>query len=346
MSGEESITKAEVDQAVDVLDQPTPTVTEPDPDAWLTEHGLEAVSDDDLRGIEEEEEEEEAEEESEETPEEGDENDSEEEEEETETPPPEESKKPPKGFVPTKAIQEVRQENRYLKDQIKALEEKIEAVAKRPAEKAEPEEEFKVLSKEELLELYEDDPREALAYTVELQEHKEKQAAKEKEAQLQQYETAQAQQVFKETADLMEKAVPGIFDDESDTQEKLVEFAESMGFSENLFFLTNPETKVILPGESKPTYLGKQAAEVLGFIAGLQEKLNSPDRTKMETELRKTIEAEVLQKLKSSPGKDFKSLADIPTSETEKPRKFDRVLSETEFAKLSAQEQEAYLTGE
>jgi len=347
MSGEESVVKAEVDQAADVLDQTT-AVTEPDPDAWLAEQGLEAISDDDLRGIEEEEEGEEEgeEEEGEETPKDGDE-ETESEDDETEPPPPKDSQKPPKGFVPTKAIQEVRQENRYLKDQIKALEEKIDTVASKSTEpKQEPEDEFKVLSKEEFQELYEDDPREAMTYMMDLQEYKEKQTQKQQEADQQRYEAAQAQQVFRETSELMEKTVPGIFDEDSGIQEELVEFAESIGFKEDLFYLTNPETKVILPGESKPTYLGKQAAEVLGFIAGVKEKLNSPENSKKEQELRQQIEAEILQKIKTSSGKDFKSLSDIPTSETEKPAKFNRVLSEAEFGKLSDKEQEAYLTGE
>lgn len=302
-------------------------------DHWLKELGLEDISEDDLMGIEEEEAEEEPEPEEKETAE----------EKKTEPLPPK-AEAPPKGFVPTKAIQEAREENRYLKEQIKALQEKVDAIAQNKESKVEEtEEEFKVLSKLELIELAEESPQEAIAYMLELQNYKEQQAEKQQSEKQRAEAHEQAKILFKETADLMEQAVPGIFDEKSDTQTKLVEFAESLGFTEDLFFLTNPETMIVLPGETTPRYLGKQAAGVLKFIAGLKDKV-AVDSEAIVKKLRSEIENEVLKKVKSS-GKSFKSLNDITTSESDAP-KAKRTLSEAELMKLSDKELQAYLSGE
>lgn len=304
-------------------------------DHWLKELGLEDISEDDLMGIEEEEANEEPEPKEKETAE----------EKKTEPLPPK-AEAPPKGFVPTKAVQEAREENRYLKEQIKSLQEKVDALAQSKetkAENEETEEKFQVLSKLELIELAEESPQEAIAYMLELQNYKERQAEKQQSEKQKAEAHEQAKVLFKETADLMEQAVPGIFDEKSDTQAKLVEFAESLGFTEDLFFLTNPETMIVLPGETTPRYLGKQAAGVLKFIAGLKDKV-AVDSEAIVKKLRGEIENEVLKKVKSS-GKSFKSLNDITTSESDVP-KAKRILSEAELMKLSDKELQAYLSEE
>jgi hypothetical protein len=305
-------------------------------DHWLKELGLEDISEDDLKGIEEEEANEEPEPKEKETAE----------EKKTEPLPPK-AEAPPKGFVPTKAVQEAREENRYLKEQIKSLQEKVDALAQSRETKAENEdavedESFKVLSKFELIELAEESPQEAIAYMLELQNYKERQVEKQQSEKQKAEAHEQAKALFKESADLMEQAVPGIFDEKSDTQMKLVEFAESLGFTEDLFFLTNPETMIVLPGETTPRYLGKQAAGVLKFIAGLKDKV-AVDSETIVKKLRGEIENEVLKKVKSS-GKNFKSLNDITTSESDVP-KAKRSLSEAELMKLSDKELHAYLSG-
>ena len=306
---------------------------------WLKELGLTDISEEDLQGIEEEEKEPEPEETKEKETEEETTEDV-----ETETPPPKVDT-PPKGFVPTKAVQEAREENRYLKEQIKALEDKIDNLAKKTEKPPEEEEEpFNVLSKSELLELSADDPPAAIAYMLELQEYKEKQAEKAKAESEKLTARQQATSLFNETAKIMEEAVPGLFDEKSGKQQELVSFAESVGFTDDLFFLTNPETMIVMPGETVPKYLGKQAAGIVKFIAGLKERLNTTDTKSLEKRIRTEIESEIMKKIKTS-GKTFKSLTDIPTSETDSPKP-KRLLSESEMAKMSDKDIQKYLSEE
>ena len=107
--------------------------------------------------------------------------------------------------------------------------------------------------------------------------------------------------IFTEANQQMEEAVPGIFDDKSDASDKLVEFAKDVGFTSDMFYLTNPETQVILPGAKKPVYLGTQAATMLKTLAKARDKASS---TINEDALRETIRKEemvkILTKLKKS----------------------------------------------
>lgn len=307
-------------------------------DTWLSDQGLTEVSEDDLRGYEdqEEEKEEEKEEKPEVTPA------------EPVTPepvPPKAEEKPPKGFVPTQAVKEAREENRYLKEQLKTLQDAVEALKKAPAPVAEaPGDTFKELTKAEYLELAEESPKEAMAYLLELQEHKERIREQKLQEQKQAETASYVTRMLAEAQEAVEKVAPGIFDEASTVQAELVEFAEELGFTEDLFYLTNPETLIILPGETTPSYLGKQAAKILSVIVNAKKLGGAkPD----ETELRKQIEAEVITKLKTlAPGKTFKSLADLPTSAPVKIKAAAGVLSEAEMAKLSPDELKQYLTGE
>ena len=64
----------------------------------------------------------------------------------------------------------------------------------------------------------------------------------------------------------------------------------------------------------------------------------------VESELRKSIEAEFLAKFKKSPDENaFRSLTDVPSTETAEFG--DKVLSMVDFDKLNPKEQEAYLAG-
>jgi hypothetical protein len=319
-------------------------------DMWLQEQGLETVSEEDLMGIEAEAEPEpepevEAKSESES---ESDEDEVEVESDETETDETEtdevktetEKEKPPKGFVPIQAVQEVRSENRYLKDQIKALEEKFDKFTTQQQDLKPPENIFKVLSKEEFLELTEENPREAMAYMLDLQEHKDKQYQQLQQQQMHEQELAKTNQLFSESADLIEQAAPGIFDEGSKIQEEISNYAESIGFSDDLFFLTNPETRVILPGEQKPVFLGKQAAKVFKVIVDLRN--SAADK---EAKIRRQVEKELLTKFKKSKTDNFTSLSDIPSNDDEKPKNTQRLLTEKETSRLSAKELEIYLSG-
>lgn len=309
-------------------------------DDLINSFGLTSVTNEELHGEEAPEEvvEPAEEEKVEETTEEAKEEAVEPEGEKTETPPPK-VEPPPKGFVPTAALREAREELRELKERIKNLE---QSKAVPPPVPEEPKSTFKVLTKAEFAELSEESPREALLYMAELDEYKEAQRAQQQKQLQQSQRQAEAERVINESVKLMSEAVPGIFDEGSTVQQELTEFAQEIGFTKDMFYLTNPETLVILPGETEPVYLGSQAASILKMLATTRQKVTAKQDM---TAIRKEIEAEMLAKLKTSGGKKFTSLADIPTSKTD-PQISKSSVSELEFAKMSKEEQRAYLTGQ
>ena len=257
---------------------------------------------------------------------------------ETQEPEPEKSAKPPKGFVPLEALHEVRGENRYLKEQIAELQAAPpkETAPKADAEEAKPE--FEVLSDEDFDALVDEDPLKAIRYQRDLNTHE--RLVSKQEADYAKGETEFASTV-REAQTAMETAVPGIFTEEG-VQRALVEKAESLGFSEDLFYLTNPSTQVILPGSSEPVLLGKAAASILSVIQNASAK--STEKVKSEDEIREEVTAELMKKFKSGDG-DFKSLTLAPKSKNTKIAK-GKELSESDMLKLSDADLEIYLAGE
>ena len=284
---------------------------------------------------------------------------------------------PPKGYVPLQAVKEVRSENAFLKGQMATLQDQVTKLLSGKAEpKAEPKkeeiklpEEVKELSAEEFKDLAEESPAEALLYTQKLMAYQSavhrkaiadiNAANEEKEAKdYESYVTG----LLASANDAMEKIVPGIFDKDSEGQTQIVDFAAEIGFKEDLFFLTNPQTMVIAPGEDEPRYLGMQAADILNTLAKAQKlKTKSADNVDVdklvedklkekETALRATITAELTAKFKNAnPKSSFKSLDDIPDADNDRPEFKDTVLSETQLAKLAEKDPkayEAYLAGE
>lgn len=308
-------------------------------DIILADQGLTDVSEDDLRGEDtepEEQEQEQKEELKEELKEEPKEAKAEEKQSEDSSP---KAEPPPKGFVPTAALREAREELKQVKERLKILE-----AAKPPALPVnipEVREDFKVLTKAEFQELSEESPREAITYMMELQEYKEAQRIKQAQEAEKIQREREVELLLTEAAKQMTEAVPDLFAEDSTAQKELGEFAETIGFTRDMFYLTNPETQIILPGETTPVYLGTQAASIIKMLAGLKNKKPDVDIDK----LRKEIETEVLTKIKAGKSKTFTSLGDIPTSKSETPVS-KGVLTEAQFAKLSAKEQEAYLSGE
>jgi len=251
---------------------------------------------------------------------------------------------PPKGFVPLAALHEVRGENRYLKEQMESMRASIESLkTAKPKEETEstPEDDFKVLTDEEFDELSEEDPKEAIRYMRQLRAHEKIEEEKEYQQYVAEQKEEEAQQIFSQAKALMEETIPGLFDKETGLQAKLAADAEEIGFSDELFYLTNPQTQVILPGAKEPTYLGVQAAKILKVVANAAKV--KPGKEVNEAELRKTIEAEIMAKIKK--GGSFKSLSDVPKAAQDKFNRGDN-LTEAEFAKLTDAEQEAYLSGQ
>ena len=265
--------------------------------------------------------------------------------------PKEEPVKPPKGFVPIAAIHEVRGENKYLKEQLAEIKAQLENRPVTPVvtETPEPSEfdDFSELSDAEFQELATDSPAEALLYMKQLNKYQEFKRKSAEETQ----QAAAAQEyldtVFEKTNSEMEQIVPGIFDPESPAGTEFREFAVDLGFTDDMFYLTNPATQIILPGETEPLLLGEQAAQVIRLLANAKTKVSATqvvDVEKIKAETRAIVEAEFLAKIKT--GQPFRSLSDVPVSNENRPEFKGKELSEAEFARLNAKEQELYLAGE
>ena len=260
--------------------------------------------------------------------------------------------KPPKGYVPLAAVHEVRGENRYLKQQIAELNAKLAQapITQPPASTLDTAKfaEFKELTDDEFTALAEEDAPEALAYMKKLADYRDyTRSVQEQQRQAENY-AAQAQQIYADTHAAMEEAVPGLLVDGSPAAAEFMEFAVDLGFTDDMFYLTDPSTKIILPGETEPLLLGEQAAQIIRVLANARKAKTAAQpaisEEAIEAKLRTKIEAELLSKLKTtSPA--FRSLSDVPDSSETRPEFNNRVLSEAEFSLLNAKEQDLYLAG-
>lgn len=123
------------------------------------------------------------------------------------------------------------------------------------------------------------------------------------------------------------------------------DFAESKGFSEDLFPLLSPDT-IISPVGKEPFRVGKNAVGLLKMIM----ELRSPNKD----DLKKQIRTELTKELKAELGN--KAVADIKSKKAAKPQMQDIpdaakstpklvVLSDKAYEKLSEQDKQRYLMG-
>ena len=125
-----------------------------------------------------------------------------------------------------------------------------------------------------------------------------------------------------------------------------------------MFFLTYPDTKIIIPGETQPQLLGMRAVNIMRTLAtarsriadtkttltkSQKETLFAKAKEVLEPKLRKQIESELLKKFKTR-SDGYTSLDDIPEASNDDLAD-GRVLSEDEYAKLSPDAKERYLRG-
>lgn len=263
----------------------------------------------------------------------------------------EKPQKPPKGFVPTAAVQEARRENAALKAQIQAL---MQAQAEPPAPPADdsPWKDFKELTQPELAALVTEDPAAAVLYTTQLVGFKEHQRQIEAKATQANAVKALEGTMVNAAYTRMAAAVPELFTEGSTAGQELAEFAAEIGFGPDLFPLTDPNVRIILPGESKPTLLGEGAAALVEMLAQLRGKMQTRDteetalRERLTKEITEKVQVELLEKFKSqAPG--FTTLASLPGTQAESgadPLQ-NRVLTIEEIANLSEKEMERYLAG-
>jgi hypothetical protein len=208
-------------------------------------------------------------------------------------------------------------------------------------------EDFEVLTQAQLKELAREDPAELTLYTARLTEYRHAQhEANAKRAREEQTEVEEQNAIFAEANRLMEEAVPGLFDRNSTAQQALETHAVNMGFTSDLFYLTNPATKVILPDSDKPVLLGTQAAKIVKFLQATKDKASPVDVETLRETIRKEEASKLLAKLKNHKG--FRSLTTTADSdiETGVSRFGQKVLPMNELVTLSPEEQEAYLQGQ
>lgn len=263
------------------------------------------------------------------------------------------AEKHPKGYVPKAAVKEARMQNAQLRDKNTQLSQRIaqleQDLVMAKTGVTESFDDFKVLSDTEFATLATENPSEALQYTYRLQRF-EKQAQNAAAAERLQTETAETlQNIYADTRKAMEEVAPGIFDENSNVMPELRDFAESIGFDEGLFYLTDPSTKIILPGETEPVVLGTQAADIIKLLVNIRSTVNAAKQTAQvdrET-LTAEIEQSILAKIKPTSG-GFKPISALP-SDTALPDQANlgasMVVSEVEFASWPKEKQDRYLAG-
>jgi len=171
--------------------------------------------------------------------------------------------------MPYDALYEERVERERLRSDVQQLHQDLQDVK---AEKAvEFDSDFKVLSDEELDELIEDDPQEALRYQFKLKAYNEKKAKAEETMENQQ---RQAENFVMTTVDRIEKAVPGLYDEDNSIAKDLSDFAIESGFKDEAFLevMTNPATVVIPAGTDKRILLSNGAASLIEMLHSLHAK--------------------------------------------------------------------------
>ena len=244
--------------------------------------------------------------------------------------------KPPAGFVPLKALQEERAKRKELATQLVELQEAVDVLGVKSKDKNE-EDSFAVLPEEELEELIESDPQEALRYQVRLQKHQAQQKALNT---IEQNETIAISEAVME----IQQVMPDIYEDDSKSATELADFAVEKGFNpEYLPLLTDPRTKLITPDGTK-LILGSGAASVIGMLHSMKnaEVVSEADvRSKLEKEITEQVTNQVLAKMKGDATP--MSINDLPGAPEQITA--DTVLTEAQMAKMSPAEIDAYLRG-
>lgn len=255
----------------------------------------------------------------------------------------------PKGFVPLAAVHEARGEIKYLKEQLATMQTQVSNLQAKPAEEAAVEDDFEVLTDDQFEDLADDNPAAAAIYLRKLSVYESKQREAADQVKMQDEFEREYDSILDMSIAEIEKAVPGIYDDNSTVKTELMDFADGLGFTEDLYYLTNPSTKIILPGESEPLLLGEQAASILAMLANAKQKTAPPDNSALEEKLRTEITAELMKKFKTQDTNEFRGLSQVPKtdSETPEPSSFaGKVLTTEQLSKLTDAEYEAYLAGD
>lgn len=137
----------------------------------------------------------------------------------------------------------------------------------------------------------------------------------------------------------MAREVPGLYDPNSDVNQKLMDFAAARGMDLDLLVaLTDPATQLIERGAKGGKYVGQGAVATLRF---LKSAFEAEQRT--EARLREEITNELVTKFKIDTG-GFKSLGDTPSVITT-PGDTGQMLSEEQLETMSEGDRRKYLGG-
>jgi hypothetical protein len=202
---------------------------------------------------------------------------------------------------------------------------------------------FKELSDDEYDELVTTDYAKAQRYIKRLADYREAQHASAEQDRQQRSISEAAQRnaatIINTSREAMAQEVPGLYDQNSDINERLMTFAEQHGMDGDLLAaLTDPATVIVQRGAKSGAYLGRGAVATLRLIHNLYQ-----GEARIRGELTRSITEEVMGKVKTDAGV-YKSLGDNP-AQTTIPEDTGQIVTEDDFRNLSEADQRRLLGG-
>lgn len=202
---------------------------------------------------------------------------------------------------------------------------------------------FKELSDDEYDDLVTTDYAEAQRYIKRLADYREAQhtAAEQDRQQRSISEAAHrnAATIINTSREAMAQEVPGLYDEKSDINERLMTFAEQHGMDGDLLAaLTDPATVIVQRGAKSGAYLGRGAVATLRLLHNLYQ-----GEARIRDELTRSITEQVMGKVKTDAGV-YKSLGDNP-AQTIIPEDTGQIVTEDDFRNLSEADQRRLLGG-
>lgn len=270
--------------------------------------------------------------------------------------------KPPKGYVPTQALQEERRfrqdGDKKIADLQAELSKTKELLAGRkegdpPIDLDNPFRDFKVLSAEEEAEL----KNSPVDYVDYMDKKGKFEKYQEEENTRIESNKQEASRIIGASMNTIESEIPGFYT-KPELREQAATFAADNGLPlESLLIVSNPGVQLYDPEVEGTVILGDVAADVMTFINRTQGKIAELEKrapadeatlTKdIETRLRKELTEEFAGHFKNATSEsEFRSLAEVTEADSSKPdgkKPGFRVLSEDELGKLSAEQREAYM---
>jgi len=259
-------------------------------------------------------------------------------------------------MVKLEALHEARSDNKAIRAERDAANQQIALLNQQmlmlqtqqpPEQQVVKQDEFKVLSHDELADLIQDDPVEAAIYLDKKAEYLNQQTVSKYE-EAQRNNTLQTQEAndnaMIETARTqIDELMPGIYTDD-DVYEKLETFArEELGFSDQDFALSDPETLIYPVGATEPTVAGPQAVSVMRSVVAAYKSKQGEQA--MRDEIRKELQVEFAEKLKRGESLETVALStDIPTSTGKTPAGGDMSVARAQ-ATMSPVEFEKFMQG-